>query len=267
MGRAKITGAYAHENLTQRTNRNRKNSMIPDIHQRIETEWNRCFETLVQGEFFRRLAQGHLTRNHYAALLAEEYHNTTVNPKTMALFIARLDIDYHRSAAKMLKHAAQEMGHNEMALNDLARLGGDPEAARKSRPLPTTEALTAFVIYATEHSNPLTFLGYLYHMEALSLRLADSSGDVFAKMGIPEDALTFLREHADADPAHMNWNREYLQDFIVTEADLEAVLHGMRTCCMLHGLMFQGVLDSVDKRGYFAEPAWVPGNASGILAT
>lgn len=226
--------------------------MIQDIKERVEAEWARCYAVLAQGEFYQRLAQGHLTLDHYAAFLAEEYHNTTLNPKTMALFIARLGIDYHRCAAMLLKHAAHEMGHNEMALSDLKVLGRDADAVRKGRALPATEALAAFVVFETEHRNPLTFLGYLYHMEAISLKLAGGGSDILARMGIPESALTFLREHADADVGHMKMNDQYLEAFIRSEEDLDAVLYGIRTSCMLHGLMFQGILDSVEKRGYFA---------------
>lgn len=228
--------------------------MIQNIKERVETEWNHGFSVMAQGEFFQWLAQGRLSLDHYAAFLAEEYHNTTINPKTMALFIARLGMDYHRCAAMLLKHAAHEMGHNEMALNDLKALGRDAEAVRKGRALPATEALAAFVVFETEHRNPLTFLGYLYHMEAISLRLAGGGSDILARMGIPESALTFLREHADADIGHMKMNYEYLEAFIKSEEDIEAVLYGIRASCMLHGLMFQGILDSVDKRGYFALP-------------
>lgn len=221
--------------------------------ERVETEWNRCFAVMARGEFHRRLVEGRLTLDHYAAFLAEEYHNTTLNPRTMALFIARLGIDYHRCAAMLLRHAAQEMGHNEMALDDLKALGRDAEAVRRGRALPATEALGAFVVFGIEHRNPLVFLGYLYHMESFSLRLAGSSAGIFAKLGIPGDALSFLREHASADIAHMKVNREYLEAFVATEEDLAAVLYGIRACCMLHGQMFQGILDFVDRSGYFAD--------------
>lgn len=222
----------------------------------IRAEWDRCFEALCQGEFFRRLSARTLTLDHYKAFLREEYHNTTENPKIMAVFYSRLDTRDHSVAAKLLKHAAMETGHNEMALDDLAVLGEDTEAVRRSRALPATEALAAFVMFEMEHRNPLAFLGYLYHMEALSERLAGGSSDLFAKMGVPAEALGFLKEHAEADLVHAKWNREYLETFIRTEGDLPAVLYGIRGSALLHGLMFQGILDSVSGQGIFHPREW-----------
>jgi pyrroloquinoline quinone (PQQ) biosynthesis protein C len=229
----------------------------------IESEWDNCFRTLADGEFFRRLRTGGLSRAHYMAFLAEEYHNTTENPRIMALFISHLHTGAHKAAGKLLRHAAQEMGHNDMALADLKVLGGDDAGVRAARPLPATEALAAFISFEIQRRNPKAFLGYLYHMESISLRMAGSAGDIFKNMQIPETALSFLREHAEADPAHMTLNRDYLEAFILDETDLEAVLYGMKGSCLLHGLMFQGILDSVEHKGYFEERHPLNGRLAG----
>ncbi|MDB5106317.1 MAG: long-chain acyl-CoA synthetase [Fibrobacteres bacterium] len=228
----------------------------------MESEWERCFRTLLTGDFFRKLENGQLTREHYFSFLAEEYFNTTENPRIMALFIAHLDTDAHKTAGKLLKHAAMEMGHNDMALQDLAVLGGDPEKIRRGRALPTTEALAGFISFEIQHRNPKAFLGYLYHMESISPRLVGKAGNTFNRLQIPETAFTFLREHVEADPTHLRWNRDYLEEFVLSREDLDSVLYGLRGTCMLHGMMFQGILDSVEKLGYFSErpaAAKVPG--------
>ncbi|MEO6098369.1 MAG: iron-containing redox enzyme family protein [Fibrobacteria bacterium] len=222
----------------------------------LQSEWENCYETFCQGEFFRKLANGSLSLAHYKAFLREEYHNTTVNPKTMAIFFSRLDTQEFKTAAKLLKHTAMEVGHNEMALQDLAALGEDIEAVRRGRALPATEALAAFVIYEMEHRNPLAFLGYLYHLEAFSERMAGAGGDLMTQMGIPESALSFLREHAEADLVHAKWNQEYLQAFIQSEEGLEAVLYGLKGAVLLHGLMFQGIMESVAGTGFFRQREW-----------
>lgn len=219
----------------------------------MESEWEKCFQTLLTGEFFQKLENGQLTREHYMSFLAEVFFNTTENPRIMALFIAHLDTNVHKTAGKLLKHAAMEMGHNDMALNDLAVLGEDTEKIRRGRALPATEALAGYISFEIQHRNPKAFLGYLYHMESISPRLVGRTGNTFNRLQIPETALTFLREHTEADPIHMRWNRDYLEDFVLSREDLDAVLYGLRGTCMLHGMMFQGIVESVEKRGYFAE--------------
>jgi len=68
--------------------------------------------------------------------------------------------------------------------------------------------------------------------------------DSLIRIGIPREATSFLREHAEADPVHVKWNREYLDGFIKSEADLQAVLYGLRGTCRMHVGMFQGILEA-----------------------
>jgi len=209
----------------------------------LHAEWLNCFSRLHQGEFFRMLGAGLLKLEHYKAFLRETYHNASHNPKKMALFMAHLDSDQPSLEAKFLRHAAMEIGHGELALEDLRIIGGDADTARNSRPLPTTEALTAFIVFQIQHRNPLAYLGYLYHLEAMPAHMGASSMAPLLSMGVPASATSFLREHAEADPVHVKWNREYLEGFIGSDEDMEAVLYGMRGTCELHGIMFQGIMD------------------------
>jgi hypothetical protein len=209
----------------------------------LEKEWLSCFARMRRGRFFQLLASKRLERAHYMGFLRETYHNTYHNPKKMALFMAHLNSYRPRLEAKFMKHTAAEIGHDEMALDDLKVLGGDPDAVRRGRPLPSTEALTAFIVFQIQHRNPLAYLGYLYHLEAMPVHMGADVMQCLASIGIPPEATTFLREHADADPVHIKWNREYMEGFIRNDEDLEAALYGMRGTCELHGGMFQAILD------------------------
>jgi pyrroloquinoline quinone (PQQ) biosynthesis protein C len=215
-----------------------------DFVKRVESEWRNEFERLRQGAFFRLLAEGKLDKGHYMRFLMESYFNVSLNPKLMALFMAHLRSDRPDLEAKFLKHTAMEIGHDALALEDYRVLGGDPEDVRKSLPLPTTEALGAFTVFQIQHRNPLSYLGYLYHLEALPVESGPGVIDSLVRIGVPLEATTFLREHAEADPVHVKWNREYLEGFIRSESDLQAVLYGLRGTCRLHAGMFQGILDA-----------------------
>src|SRR4051812_33846006 len=94
----------------------------------LDAEWNICYERLKRGEFFRKLASGALELRHYKGFLLESYHNTRQNPSTMAMFAAHVKTGDPSLKAKFLKHTAMELGHDEMALDDLKALGEDVEA-------------------------------------------------------------------------------------------------------------------------------------------
>jgi pyrroloquinoline quinone (PQQ) biosynthesis protein C len=200
----------------------------------MEAEWNACFQTLKKCEFVSGLVEGSLDPRYYRAYIGETFFNARQNVKNMSLFQAHLDTGLKQLEAKFLKHAAMEVGHDEMALADYGVLGGDMAALREAMPLPSTEALAAFIVY---------------HLEALPIAIGEQVLGGLDRMGIPKEATTFLREHADADPVHVKWNKEYIEGFIRTEADLRAALYGIRGTCELHMGMFRGVIESVRASG------------------
>jgi len=217
-----------------------------DVAAQLDSAWQKEFERMMQGDYFRRLASDRLEIRYYMGFLRETFFNAACNPKNMALFIAHLDSDRPDLEAKFLKHTAMEIGHDALALEDYGKLGGDPEAVRRSLPLPTTEAMAAFITFQIQHRNPLSYLGYLYHLEALPVHFGPEVIESLLRIGVPLEATTFLREHAEADPVHLKWNREYLEGFIRNEKDLEAVLYGLRGTCRLHAGMFQGILEDAE---------------------
>ncbi|MDQ3002544.1 MAG: iron-containing redox enzyme family protein [Fibrobacterota bacterium] len=220
----------------------------------LDVEWEACYERLARGEFFHKLASGALELRHYKGFLRESFHNTRQNPGTMAMFAAHVKSGEPGLKAKFLKHTAMELGHDEMALDDLRVLGEDVETIRNGLPLVATEAMTGFIMLQIQHRNPLAFLGYSYHLEAIPVRMGSAAMGALVNLGIPMNAVSFLKEHIEADPVHSKWNRDYVEGFVRTASDLEAVVYGMRGTCELHGLMFQAIDD-----GYEAPPiSWTP---------
>lgn len=213
------------------------------IVETVSREWERAFADLEAGEFLRSLAEGRFTRERYRGFLRQTYHNVALNPRIGCHFLGRHAPANHALEARLLRHIASEMGHDALALADLAVLGDDPEVVKASRPLPATEAMAAFVTFQIEHRNPLAYFGYIYHLEAIAERMGEASLEALVRLGIPPDALGFLKEHAENDPVHMRFNREYLEGFVRTESDLEAVIYGVRGTCDLHGAMFRAVVD------------------------
>jgi pyrroloquinoline quinone (PQQ) biosynthesis protein C len=211
----------------------------------VEEAWRAGFDELRKGEFLNVLWHRGFTQEHYVGFLRETYHNASMNPRLGSLFHAHLDGGSPALEARFLKHNASEVGHNLLALADLAAMGEDAEAVRLSRPLPQTEALAAFAAFQIQFRNPLAYLGYLYHLEAIAVTLGEGALANLAKAEIPRGAFSFLKEHAEADQAHLQLNRQYIEGFVRNEGDLEAVLYGVRGACTLYGLMLQGIADRV----------------------
>jgi hypothetical protein len=106
--------------------------------------------------------------------------------------------------------------------------------------------LIAFAVYQIQHSNPIGYLGYIYHLEMLPAGKGEGILKALSAMGIPENAMTFLEEHAKVDVTHTKWLEGYLRESIESEEDLQAVIHCAKGTARLHGVMLQGILDAVE---------------------
>jgi pyrroloquinoline quinone (PQQ) biosynthesis protein C len=219
----------------------------------LRSAWEDALPGFLRGEFFRRLQAGTLNLEHYKALLREVYYNTRENPPTFAMMVAHLRGRKRDLAAKIYRHCLAETGHHEMALEDLAAVGGETAGIPGGLPLPTTEALIAFPVYQIQHGNPIGYLGYVYHLEMLPALQGGSLLAKLSEMGVPEAAMGFLAEHAKLDPAHVRWLEDYITQAAETREDLDAIIRCMRGTSALHGLMLQGILDSVPERR-----DWIP---------
>jgi pyrroloquinoline quinone (PQQ) biosynthesis protein C len=214
---------------------------------RIRTEWEKSLTELLRGEFFMRLAGGTLTVAHYKILMREIYYNSRENPQSFALMAAYLKGNKRDLSPKIFRHCLAEYSHHDLALEDLRNLGVDVSEIPHRRPLPTTEAMVAFAVYQVQHSNPLGDLGYLYHLEMIPAGNGAGILKALRAMGVPDNALSFIDEHAKVDATHTKWLEGYLRESIESEEDIRAVIHGAQGTARLHGLMLQGILDAVEK--------------------
>ena len=210
----------------------------------IRKEWNVCMEGLLSGPFFRAMQKGELGLIHYKAWLRETYYNVRENPSSFALMAGHLKGNKRDASKLIFRHCAAEYGHHEMALQDLKNLGADVSGLPGGRALPTTEAMIATAVYNVQHASPLYFLGYLYHLETLPALMGGNILASLAKMGVPQNAVSFVAEHAELDVAHTKLMDDYCRMTVESDSDLEAIIHGARSTCILHGIMLQGILDS-----------------------
>jgi hypothetical protein len=192
------------------------------------------------------LARGEIRVEHYKAVLREMYHYAKEDPQIQAFATAYFRGEDRALVKLFLKHATAEVGHDLMALEDLRHLGDTVDDIPATLPLPATVALTAFPFYQIQFHNPIGYLGYLYFLE----HMPTSTGATYAKAlqtaGVPDSALSFLREHMTVDVAHNNLMLEYLSKLVRTDADLGAVCHAISVTGYLYGEMLAGAIRSAE---------------------
>ncbi len=192
---------------------------------------------------------------HYKAVLREIYFYTRDNPQIQALAAIHFKGDDRRMVKPFLRHAISEVGHDTLALNDLAALGGEVTNTPREQPLPSTISLVAFPFYQIQHLNPVGYLGYLFFLEFTPVQAAERYMAYLSRIGVPATAQTFLQEHAKVDMQHTKWMEGYGETLIRTEADFDSVIYSMQVTGALYAAMLEGAMRHADSRTQPSRPS------------
>lgn len=197
-----------------------------DTLARFET--SRAIQTLMSGE---------ATAQQYCAILKQIYFQARENPQIQAFATAHFRGTQRDSVRRFLQHATAEIGHDQLARDDLEALGVDTRTLPSQSPAPTTIALTSFAYYQTSHLNPVGYLGYLFFLEFMPTSAGEAYASRLADSGVPPEAMTFLLEHAHVDVAHNRLMEKYIETLVITDADIQSVCYAIQVTGDLYARM------------------------------
>jgi pyrroloquinoline quinone (PQQ) biosynthesis protein C len=161
-----------------------------------------------------------------------------------------------------------EIGHDRMALDDLAALGGDVASIPLTNPLPTTIGLISFPFYQINYLDPVGYLGYLYFLEYMPTQQGHAYGAALARLGVPEKAMGFLKEHMAADVGHNKLMEQYLRGLVHDRTDVQAIVYAMKVTAQLYSQMLAGAIQHArDPRDYGVASHEARGRAVGAVGT
>lgn len=220
------------------------NEHLADVFDDVITSFNNC-------EGMQRFRNLELEKAHYAALMRETYFYTRENPQIQAAATAFFRGGQREVVKDFLRHATSEIGHDQLALNDMAAVGFDSSGIAETRPLPSTIALTAFAYYQIYGMNPVGYLGYLYFLEFMPVRCGADYIGALTQMQVPAEATTFLQDHSVIDVGHTQAMTSYVDNLIHNQHDLDAVVYGLRVTGELYSHFANGAIASADSGSHF----------------
>ncbi|MEM8984447.1 MAG: iron-containing redox enzyme family protein [Pseudomonadota bacterium] len=217
-----------------------------DKWQTLMQEFQTALGTFLDSETIQRLQADELGLPHYQAILRQIFHHARENPQIQALATV-----YFRGAQRdMVKgfyaHASSEIGHDQLALDDLAMTGQAVDGIPSEYPLPATTALIAFAFYQIQNHNPVGYLGYLLFLEFTPTAIGGELLKKLAAMGIPDAATSFLKDHTTIDVHHNKLMERYVEELVVTDADLSAVTYAIHTTGRLYAAMLDDAVSLAD---------------------
>ena len=197
-------------------------------------------EELLAAPVIADCLQGRVGLTSYLAFLAQAYHHVRhTTPLLMALG-GRLPERLDWLRRPVAEYIAEEIGHEEWILNDIAAAGGDAAAVRASAPDAPAEIMVAYAYDLIQRGNPAGFFGMVYVLEGTSVALALSAADRIQRaLGLPDEAFSYLRSHGALDQAHTRHLAELLEK--MTPADQAEVIRRARMFFRLYGDIFRAL--------------------------
>ncbi len=215
------------------------------FYDRLVTETDDCRRQLYAVPQLVDALQGRITRETYIAYLTQAWHHVRHTVPFLMATGARLSDDQAWLRRPIAEYIREEIGHEDWILGDIAAAGGNPDAARASRPHRTTELMIAYNYDYIARRNPVGFFGMVYMLESTSVGIATRGAEAIrASLALPETAFSYLRSHGALDVAHMAFFRATIED-ITDPADQGAIVEVAQTAFLL----FADVLRSIPHGG------------------
>lgn len=211
----------------------------PFAQLRDATESDR--QQLVATPIIQGALRGEVSLASYVAFLTEAYHHVRQTVPLLRACRDRLPPRLHWMRSALDEYIAEESGHDEWILADIAAAGADSEAVRNGSAGMATELMVAYAYDTIARGNPLGFLGMVHVLEGTSVALAIAAADRIQQgLGLPDAAFTYLRSHGELDREHTA-HFEQLVDAVDDPADRQAIVHAARMFYRLYGDVFRGL--------------------------
>lgn len=210
---------------------------VPALREELTSEWQRL---LAGSPFAELVLGGDYDRRLYGLYLVETFHYTRENPRHQALVGTRPGVDPHY-ARFCFTHAAEEVGHEMMALHDLRSLGHDVTVDDLPEQLEETAVLSSYLHRISQTGNPLARVGYSFWAESSYEHIGPLLLAARAQLELEDRHMTFLVAHARIDAHHAKEIDDVLGRFARTDDDWEAVARVMRTSLRLTVAMLDAV--------------------------
>lgn len=178
----------------------------------------------------------------YIAYLTSVFHYARFSPVIMAAAASRSSQSHPELSTYLLKHAAEEQGHDTWALQDLAKLGVPAEDVRRARPVPACSALVGYVHNLATTKNPIATFGWMYILEAVGADIGVAAGEKLGAAHRGADApVQFVAGHGEADTDHTVEITSQIETHIGAADDCEDICETARVVSWLYTTMFRQI--------------------------
>lgn len=196
---------------------------------------------LLASPVINRALDGAIGLVDYVSFLAQAYHHVRHTVPLLMATGARLAQEREWLREAVARYIAEEIGHHEWVLDDIAACGFDREAARLSTPGAAVELMVAYAYDTINRVDPLGFFGMVYVLEGTSVAVATRAAQrIREHLGLPAKAFTYLDSHGALDVGHTRF-LESLFERIDDERERRVIVHAARMFFTLYANVFRSL--------------------------
>lgn len=197
-------------------------------------------EYLLSSPIIANCMRGDVSRASYLAFLGQAYHHVRHTTPLLMSLGGRLPERLVWLRRPVAEYIDEEIGHEEWILDDIAAVGGDAEAVRKSRPALPAEVMVAYAYDLVNRGNPAAFFGMVFVLEGTSVAMALNAADrIQQALGLPDAAFSYLRSHGTLDQEHTRHLAELVEK--MTPDDQADVVHAAKVFFRLYAEIFRAL--------------------------
>ena len=211
------------------------------FYERLLKQTTDARRSLLATPIIQGCLRGEVSLPSYLAFLREAYHHVRHTVPLLQATKAALPARHAWLRAPLDEYIAEEAGHDEWILADIAACGGDAQVVRHGRPGVATEVMVAYAYDTIARGNPLGFFGMVHVLEGTSVSLALLAADAIqAPLRLPDAAFGYLRSHGTLDQQHTA-HFARLMERIEDARDQDDIVHAARVFFHLYGDVFRGL--------------------------
>lgn len=212
---------------------------MTNFFERLLAETGPERNALLSIPFIQHGWKGELSLGSYLAFLGQAYHHVKHTTPLLMACGSRVPHSKEWLRDAMAEYVAEEVGHQEWILNDIAACGGDAQAVRDAKPGLAVELMVACAYHTIDRGNPVGFLGMVLVLEGTSVHVASEAAvRLQENLHLPRQAFSYLTSHGSLDVSHMDYYRK-LVNRLDEPVDQDAVIHWAKRFYHLYGEVFR----------------------------
>lgn len=178
----------------------------------------------------------------YLAFLHSAYHHVRHTVPLMQAALAACGPNDQALADGLISYIAEETGHEEWILDDIAALGGDDRATRQARPPLAVRAMVAYAYRLIAEDGPYALLGMVHVLEGMSVALAIKAAQAIQSrmVAAQNGGFSYLTSHGGLDGEHVQ-SFMHLLDSIDSPQRRATVIAAAKDFYALYGDVFRAL--------------------------